>query len=349
MAVRASVEDERFYKKIEKSLDTTASFWTFASEGLKTYKLARAQALLHEYNESPVKPGTLSKVLAKADKAKKYYEYVRRVEDAVDETKRDGALLKLGIKISMDLAKKWLGASLTTHPYYAYHKVMLDALADALNAAHNSRSTVDAYRRAVSAATSTAVAKEFKRLEGRKVAVVAAHVEFTDRIGVAADIARGLIDQKLAERKIQQYGGTARIAAAVADLQAWRAMWAGLACESMKLVIMAGTELNVAAAAMHEVQQTMAKLMGGGTTSVLAGRGAINAIEWEKYDQIVNRGTPDRAAMDPVAFAQSNHGRALAWTTALAEMCDFVTSDEVYFPSKFNAQLERLNKVLYVC
>jgi len=96
------------------------------------------------------------------------------------------------------------------------------------------------------------------------------------------------------------------------------------------------------------VQQTMAKLMGGGTTSVLAGRGAINAIEWEKYDQIVNRGTPDRAAMDPVAFAQSNHGRALAWTTALAEMCDFVTSDEVYFPSKFNAQLERLNKVLYV-
>jgi hypothetical protein len=80
MAVRASVEDERFYKKIEKSLDTTASFWTFASEGLKTYELARAQALLHEYNESPVKPGTLSKVLAKADKAKKYYEYVRRVE-----------------------------------------------------------------------------------------------------------------------------------------------------------------------------------------------------------------------------------------------------------------------------
>lgn len=357
MALVVSADKKSAYGMLGGALDNLATVWTFTSEGLKTYdkyrrmppsrEIARAQALLKTYDKSLLKPSALSKVVAKVDTVKKCYEYARKVQDAFDETKRDGALFKLGVKISLDLAKKRLGASLTTHSCYAYHKAMLDALADALDAAHNSRAAVDAYRRAVSAATSKAVTSEFKRLEERKVAIVAAHVAIKDRVGVAADIARGLMEEKFAERKIQQYGGTDRIAEAIADLEAWRAMWARLSFESMKLLIMTGSELNVAIEAMARMRSLIAKLMGGSNTSVVAGRAAINAIEWEKYDRMVGEGMPDRAAMDPVEFAQSNRDKAMAWTVAFAEMCDFVRTEDVYFPSKFNAQLDRLNKVLY--
>ena len=66
--------------------------------------------------------------------------------------------MKLGIKISVDLAGKLLGTSLATHPYFGYHKSMIDALADALNASRNSEAAVDGYR--LTAANSTAVAAE---------------------------------------------------------------------------------------------------------------------------------------------------------------------------------------------
>jgi len=131
------------------------------------------------------------------------------------------------LKISIDLAGKLLGTSLTTHPYYAYHKAMIDALADALNANRNSRAAVDAYRQAVTAANSTAVASEFKRLEEKKVAIVANHFQFRDRVGVAADIARGMMSEDFARKKIAQYGST-RLSEAMADLETWRANWAGL-------------------------------------------------------------------------------------------------------------------------
>ncbi len=88
--------------------------------------------------------------------------------------------------------------------------------------------------------------------------------------------------------------------------------------------------------------------MGGkSSASVVGGRAAINAIEWEKYDQIVGEGKPDRAVIDPVAFAQSKREKAFAWTAAFAEMCDFVRTDQVVFESKYGIQFERLNKVMY--
>jgi hypothetical protein len=358
MAIQASANDKTAYAMLGGAIDNTASVWTFTSEGLKLYnKYSQAHApgmsvaqVIYDKMMYGTKlaPSALSAFLAKADFTKKCYDYLSKVKDALDESKRDGTVFKLGIKVSLDLAKKWLGVSLTTHPYFTYHKVMLDALADALNAARNSREAVASYRRAVSAATSKAVAAEFNRLEGRKVDLVAAHLQFRDRLGVAADIARGMYQGQAAEAKIQQYGGTDRISEALADLEAWRAMWAGLSFDSMSLVIMAGSELHVAEAAMQKVRSLLSKLMSGQhTVDVVAGYGATNAIEWEKYDQIVGEKAPDQAAFDPVGFAQSTSDKAVAWAGALADMCDFVRSDQVYFPTKFNSQLDRLNKVLY--
>jgi hypothetical protein len=284
MTLQVSADDKTAYAMLGGALDNVATAWTFTSAALKIYDkydkaqssgMSLARVMLHG---AKFKSGAFSTVLARVNLAKKCYEYARIVQNALDETKRDGALFKFGLKVSLDLCTKWLGTSLTTHPYYAYHKVMLDALADALNAAHNSRAAVAAYRRAVSAATSKAVANGFKRLESRKVQIVAAHFQFSDRVGLAADIARGMYEPKFAERKIQQYGGAARVADALADLDAWRAMWAGLSFDAMKLMIMTGNELHMATAAMQKIHPLMQKLMSGHSVDVVAGYGAIDRM-----------------------------------------------------------------------
>lgn len=332
MVLIASNDEKTAYEKLGGAMDKLQKYWGYASKGLKTFATPDS---------------SLSRGLEKAEKVFKCLEYARMVQEAADQTKRDGTILKAAVKIADEIAKTF-GLPLTKNPYYAYHKPMLDALADVLNAAHNSKAAVEAYRRAVSAATSKAVEDEFKRIESRKVEIVAARVDFKGRIGVASDIARGFMTGELAQRKIKEYGGAERIAAAVADLDTWRAMWAGLSFELMKLCIMTSVELNAATAAMRQVQSLTETLMGGkSSASVVGGRAAINAIEWEKYDQIVGEGKPDRAVIDPVAFAQSKREKAFAWTAAFAEMCDFVRTDQVVFESKYGIQFERLNKVMY--
>ncbi len=238
MVLIASNDEKTAYEKLGGAMDKLQKYWGYASKGLKTFATPDS---------------SLSRGLEKAEKVFKCLEYARMVQEAADQTKRDGTILKAAVKIADEIAKTF-GLPLTKNPYYAYHKPMLDALADVLNAAHNSKAAVEAYRRAVSAATSKAVEDEFKRIESRKVEIVAARVDFKGRIGVASDIARGFMTGELAQRKIKEYGGAERIAAAVADLDTWRAMWAGLSFELMKLCIMTSVELNAATAAMRQVQ-----------------------------------------------------------------------------------------------
>jgi hypothetical protein len=134
---------------------------------------------------------------------------------------------------------------------------------------------------------------------------------------------------------------------AIADLETWRANWAGLSFDAMQLQIMTGNELNVASEGMAKVKDVVATLMRGSSTNRVAGYAAVNNIEWEKYDQIVGQKKPDQSVLDPVKFAQGNCDKAAAWAQAIADMCDFVRSEDVLFSSKFNQQLEKLNKVLY--
>ncbi len=314
-------------------MDNISDAYTYVAKGL----------LIVDGNQN----GRMAKYLKVTGTAQKAFSYFRKIQVVLDEKKRDGGLLKLGLKISIDLAGKLLGTSLTTHPCYAYHKSMIDVLADALNANRNSRAAVDAYKLAVSAANSTAVASEFKRLEAIKVNIVSNHFIFNDRVGVAADIARGMMSDDFARKKIAQYGGSARLSEALSDLETWRANWAGLTFDVMQLQIITANELNVALEAMNKVKDLMATLMGGSNMDRVVGYGTANNIEWEKYDQIIGQKMPAQSLTDPVKFAQGNADKATAWSQAFAEMCDFVRSEEVIFSSKFNTQLERLNRVLY--
>ena len=336
MSLTASREDRQAYVKLGGALDNLTSVYTYAAEGLSILGAARG----------PLANGRMARILKASDYAQKAITYVRSLQQVLDEQKREGGLLKLGIDISLDLTEHFLEVSLTTHPYYAYHKAMIDALADALNANRNSREAVDSYRRAVAAANSTALASEFKRIEARIVDVSAEYSLFGKTVRMAADIKRGGMTDDFARKKIAEYGGR-NLFDSLADLDTWRAHWAGLAFDAMQLQIMAGVELNVAIEAMKKAKGLIATLMEGSNTNRVAGYGAINNIEWEKYDQIVGQKKPDLSLMDPIKFAQGNYDKAAAWSQEFAEMCDFVRSSAVLFSSYFDHQLERLNRVLY--
>jgi len=334
----ASTDDKQAYAKLGGAIDNLSDSYTYVAKFL---------SIADNLREPLTNSGRMAAYLKATGLAQKAYSYARKVQDVLDQKKREGGLLKLGIKISLDIAGKLLGTSLTTHPYYAYHKAQIDALADALNANRNSRAAVEAYNRAVKAANSEALAAEFKRVESKKVAIVAKHSAFKDRLGVAADVARGMMSDDFARKKIAEYGGSARLFEPIADLETWRAYWSGLSFDVMQLHIMAGEELNVAMEAMNKAKDLVATLMGGNNTNRVAGYAATNNMEWEKYDQIVGQGKSDLSVMDPVRFAQGNIDKAAAWAAEIADMCDFVRSSEVIFSSNFNRQLDKLNRVLY--
>ena len=77
------------------------------------------------------------------------------------------------------------------------------------------------------------------------------------------------------------------------------------------------------------------------------GYGAYNAIQWEKYEQVVRGGRPDLLMKDPVKFAEGNLEKAEQWAEAFVEMCDFARTDDSRFSAPYNRQLDKLNKVLY--
>ena len=337
MIPAASKPDLQAYAQLGGALDNLSDAFPYGN---------KCVTLIDDARDPLTDSGGVSKYLKLAAKAQKAYSYIKTIRDVLDEKKRDGGLLKLGVKVSLEIAGKLLGTSLTTHPYYAYHKAQIEALADALNASRNSKEAVNQYRRAVAAANSTALASEFKRLESRKVEISASYSSFRrdKTFGVAVDIARGLMSPDFAKRKIAEYG-TGPLAAALADLETWRAYWAGLAFDSMQLQIMAGNELNIAIEAMNKVKDLMATLMGGSNASRVGGYAAISNIEWEKYDEIVGDKKPDLLMRDPVKFAQDSFDKAAAWAQAFAEMCDFARDSDVIF--HYNGQLDKLNKVLY--
>jgi hypothetical protein len=263
MALTASKEDKQAYTKIGGAIDNLSDSYTY---------VARALSAADNIRNPLSNTGRVTKYLKVTGTAQRVFSYVRKVQEVLDEKKRDGGLLKLGIKISMDIAGKLLGTSLTTHPYYAYHKAQIDALADALNASRNSRAAVDAYNQAVAAANSGEVAAEFKRIESRKVEISASHLMFRDkRFGVAVDIARGMMSDALARKRIAEYGGSDKLFEPLADLETWRSNWAGLSFDIMQLQIMAGNELNIAIEAINKVKDLIATLAGGSNTSRVGG------------------------------------------------------------------------------
>ena len=337
MALSPTKEDSSAWKTIGGAFDNLSDTSQWVIEGLKAV----------EQNRDPIiKNPSFGHRVTGADVAQKAYSYSRKAYDLLDEKTRQGAIIKISVDAALDIVGGLLGASLSTHPYYVYHKAMMEYLASAVDANRNAREAIAQFRKAVSAATSKALAETFKRLEARKVEISASYIDFKDTVGVAADIARGLLSEKMIQEKVKRFG-VKKIGSSLIELQVWRMAWTGLAFEGVKLQVMAHNQVKAAQAAMAKVEDLVSGLMQGNYLNKVNGYGAQNHIEWEKYDLIVNQGKPQQAALDPVAFAQANFQKAQAWCQALTEMCDFARTTAAIFPSTYNQQLERLNKVLY--
>src|SRR3954470_17025298 len=82
-------------------------------------------------------------------KVKKIRTYGTLIRESIDENTRSSGLMKLGIRAMLEVAGKALGTSLTSHPYFTYHKAHLEALGMALNASSNLDSAQEALTRAV--------------------------------------------------------------------------------------------------------------------------------------------------------------------------------------------------------
>lgn len=332
-----TADDKSAWDKVKGSFDDLSDGSAYVIEGLKAVEQGR---------DPLTKNRTFGKAVLGADVAQKAYSYGKKATELVDEKTRDGAILKIGVDLAIDVVGKVLGASLSTHPYYVYHKVMIEYLAGALDAHRNAKEAIAQYRKAVSAATSKALADEFKRLESRKVSISANYVEFRDTVGIAVDIYHGRLSKPMINDRIKRYGSK-RIGSALVELQVWRMAWVGLSFEAIKLQVMAKTELNIAQKAMAKVGELVHHLMKGNSLSQVSGVGARNQIEWEKYDQLVNQGKPQQAVMDPVAYAAGNVAKATAWAEEISAMADFARTSDAVFGTLYNKQLEKLNKVLY--
>jgi len=333
-----SPADRSAYAKIGGAIDNISDAYPYAAKAISTADENRLDPLSNS--------GRVSKYLKVSGYVQKAYSYYSKIKDVFSEKKRDGAILKLGVKIAMDVAGKLLGKSLTTHPYYAYHKAQIEALADALNAHRNAKEAIEAYKRAVKAADSKALEAEFKRIASRKVDISAHFSDLQKELGMAYDIARGMGSPQYLKKQLADYGSD-KLQAAVDDFEGWRAAWAGLAFDALQLQIMAANELKVAREAMAEVQDLMVTLLGGSNTSRVMGYGAYNQIQWEQYEQIVQGGRPDLMMKDPAKFAEGNLAKAEEWGRAFSEMCDFARTYEAQFKGAYNQQLMKLNKVLY--
>src|SRR5215468_4702456 len=78
------------------------------------------------------------------------------MKEAVNEETRPGALMKLGIRGMLEVAGKVMGTSLTSHPYFTYHKIHLEVLAQSLNASSNHDMALEALNRAIRSADAAA-------------------------------------------------------------------------------------------------------------------------------------------------------------------------------------------------
>jgi hypothetical protein len=271
--------------------------------------------------------------------AKKVRTYGKLVIESVDEDTRSGGLMKLGVRGMMEIAGKALGTSLTSHPYFAFHKVHLEALAQALNASSNLDSAREALGNAIrsadAAAALTAALSDYRtRNNGLKVVY-------------SFQIAGAL-------RTLQDRGGDPHLKETVEthgpvqvqtdrNIYEWQALWSELFMESVELLAMAQVELRAAEAAMKSFDEKMKALSSGGGMGALGAAQMKKDREWEWYGRASKPGGgSEKAVLNPVGYAQDQVNAIQAVSDVLGENCETAMSDDAYRPDAIQHRLSSL-------
>ena len=263
-------------------------------------------------------------------KVKKIKSYGTLIKESIDDDTRSGALMKLGIKAMLELAGKAIGTSLTSHPYFTYHKAHLEALAQALNASSNLDKAEEALDRAIrSADASNALTKSLDDYRHRKNGL---KLTYTLLIGGPLNVLhdqnnpRSLQDMKDAGQTPQSLQTTLD-----RDIYEWRANWCDLYLDSVQLLGMAEVELRATEAAMQRFDEKMRALNSGGNMGRIAAYRVEQDRQWKEFDRATNPGTGSVTAVeDPAGYARDQVKTIQDLSDSLGEGCDAAMSDDPY-------------------
>jgi len=266
-------------------------------------------------------------------KVKKIHTYGKLVKESVDEDTRPGALMILSIRGMLEIAGRALGTSLTSHPYFAFHKAHLEALAQALNASVNQDKAREALNRAIRSADAAAVlAKALADYQFRKNGL---KVLYTFLISGSLVLLRDRGKDPKAAREMKEAGQTPESLQAVTDqeIYEWRALCCELFLNSVQLLAMAQVEFRATDAAMKKFAEKMKTLSSGGSMGKIAAYGLDQERQWQQFDRMTEPGTGSaKAVEDPVGYAQDQVNAIELVSDKLGEICEAAMSDDAYNP-----------------
>lgn len=275
---------------------------------------------------------------------KKAYDYYKLAKGALDEDSRSGSLFKAGIKVTADVAKRVLGTSISSHPYFTYHKVHFEALAQALNASEMKDMATSAFNRAVGAADSTArVTATLQTFMHRRQALTLAwYLTLAETLNMRA---RYRANPTAGANEIKVHGMTPAILNTYIEdaLYAWRATWSELASDATELYLMVDAETRIAEAAMARYNEKVKKLKEGKSAfGRIAGYAAERDRQFEYLDRATGAtpGKLEQVVEDPARYARRQRDAADAMANRLARACDIAMSDAVETPDKMQQKLD---------
>jgi hypothetical protein len=278
-------------------------------------------------------------------KGKKAYDYYKLVKATVDEDTRTGALFKLGIKFSVDVIGKVIGTSLTSHPYFTYHKVHIEVLVQALNATSMKDHAVEALSKAVASADSASdLAHTLGGYKDRKNALgwvwmlnLAEPIRMMSQYKTnPGSVAKDIADSGRTPEQMNAY---------LADyLDNLRARWAELCMDTLALLAMVDTEYRMADEAMNRYNAKMKKMQEGGNLGKIAAYSTDQERQWQQYERMVNPSAskPSQSVEDPAGFARKQRDSVDTVASSFSTACDLVMSDEVLRPGAYDQAMQKL-------
>jgi len=271
-------------------------------------------------------------------KGYKAFNYYKDIRQAMDRNRRTGGLLKLGIRVSAEIASAILGESITSHPYFSYHKAHIEALADALNASANNKRAIEAFNSAVKAADSTtSIRSEMRGFQRASEQFALEYIGFYDALRLQNEVLKGALTAGAAKEIAESGISNASLRQSEDSLKLWRARWVGLYFYALKLQTMTEVEVVDATEAMAEFNKILNTMMAGGSMSQVAGYATESERQWQQYERMKSPSAaqPEMAVNDPVRYAEQQRDQIARVSKALAEMCEFVVGDDVRSNDQF--------------
>lgn len=262
---------------------------------------------------------------------KKILTYGKLVKGAIDEDTRPGSLAKLGVRGMLEVAGRAIGRSLTSHPYFTFHKAHLEALGQALNASSNFDSAEASLNRAIRSADASALlTKTLGDYSFRKNGLKLAYFTL---IGGSLKL---LADSgPRAEKQLRDAGQTRDSLRAQTDqnVYEWRASYCDLYLDCVQLLAMAESEFRITQAAMQRFDEKIKVLKSGGSIGKVFAYQAEENRQWQQFDRMTQPGVGDaRAVENPSGYAKDQLNAIEKVSDQLAKGCDAAMSDDAYKP-----------------